>query len=56
LLTALSMVARSLIGAPSGFFVEAYGYAAYFGFTFLLALPAFALLPRIKKRIELAAP
>jgi PAT family beta-lactamase induction signal transducer AmpG len=56
LLTALSMVARNVIGAPSGFFVEAYGYAAYFGFTFLLALPAFALLPRIKKRIEITAP
>ena len=51
LLTALSMVARNVIGAPSGFLVEAYGYASYFGFTFLLALPAFALLPRIQKRI-----
>jgi len=56
LLTALSMVARTVIGAPSGFFVEAYGYATYFGFTFVLALPAFALLPRIKKRLEIAAP
>ena len=52
LLTALSMVARNLIGAPSGFLVEAWGFAAYFGFTFLLALPAFALLPALHQRIR----
>ena len=51
LLTALSMVARNVIGAPSGFLVEAYGYASYFGLTFVLALPAFALLPQIQRRI-----
>ena len=55
LLTALSMVARNIIGAPSGFLVEAYGYAYYFGFTFILALPAFALLPLIKMRIDSTA-
>jgi len=54
LLTALSMVARNVIGAPSGFLVEAYGYATYFGITFLLALPAFALLPQIEKRLHKA--
>ncbi len=51
LLTALSMVARTIIAAPSGFMVEAYGYTAYFGFTFVLALPAFLLLPQIKTKI-----
>ncbi len=55
LLTALSMVARNFIGAPSGFLVEEWGYAGYFGFTFLLALPAFALLPAIKERVTSAA-
>jgi PAT family beta-lactamase induction signal transducer AmpG len=52
LLTALSMLARNIVGAPSGFLVEAWGYAGYFGFTFLLALPAFALLPLIRHRVE----
>jgi PAT family beta-lactamase induction signal transducer AmpG len=56
LLTALSMVARNIIGAPSGYLVEAWGYAGYFGFTFLLALPAFALLPLIRVRVEGAGP
>ena len=52
LLTALSMVARTVIAAPSGFLVEAYGYTHYFGLTFILALPAFLLLPQIKSRLE----
>ncbi len=52
LLTALSMVARNLIGAPSGYLVESWGYTAYFGFTFLLALPAFALLPAVYARVH----
>ena len=52
LLTALSMVARNIAGAPSGFLVEWWGFAAYFGFTFLLALPAFALLPAVRRRVQ----
>jgi len=52
LLTALSMVARNLIGAPSGYLVESWGYTTYFGFTFLLALPAFALLPAVHARVQ----
>ena len=46
------MLARNLAGAPSGFLVESWGYTAYFGFTFALALPAFALLPAIKARLD----
>ena len=46
------MVARTIIAAPSGFLVEAYGYTHYFGLTFILALPAFLLLPQIKSRLE----
>ena len=52
LLSALSMLARTIAGAPSGFLVEAWGYAAYFGFTFLLALPAFLLLPYVRSRLD----
>lgn len=52
LLSALSMLTRTLAGAPSGFLVESWGYAAYFGFTFALALPAFALLPYIRSRLD----
>jgi PAT family beta-lactamase induction signal transducer AmpG len=52
LLTALSMVARNIAGAPSGYLVEAWGYAEYFLFTFFLALPAFALLPAVKRRVR----
>jgi PAT family beta-lactamase induction signal transducer AmpG len=51
LLVAMGMLFRNLVSAPSGFMVEAWGYAAYFGITFLMALPAFALLPVIKKRV-----
>ncbi len=54
ILVALGMLARNIISAPSGFMVEAWGYATYFGFTFLLALPAFALLPAIRKRTAIA--
>jgi PAT family beta-lactamase induction signal transducer AmpG len=55
LLSAVSMLARNLAGAPSGFLVESWGYTAYFGFTFALALPAFALLPAIKARLDASA-
>jgi len=51
LLTALSMVARNIAGAPSGFLVESWGFSLYFGFTFLLALPAFLLLPLVHRRV-----
>lgn len=53
LLVAMGMLFRNLISAPSGFMVEAWGYATYFGITFLMALPAFALLPAIRKRVAI---
>ena len=53
LLVALGMLSRNIISVPSGFMVESWGYATYFGFTFLLALPAFALLPAIRKRVAI---
>lgn len=52
LLVAMGMLFRNLISAPSGYMVEAWGYATYFGITFLMALPAFALLPAIRKRVS----
>lgn len=55
ILSAVSMLARNLAGAPSGFMVESWGYATYFGFTFLLALPAFLLLPQIRSRLDSAS-
>ena len=53
LLVAMGMLFRNLVSAPSGFMVEAWGYATYFGITFLMALPAFALLPAIRKRVAI---
>jgi hypothetical protein len=44
LLTALSMVARNILGTPSGWLVESWRFSGYFGFTFSLAVPAFALM------------
>jgi len=45
-LSALFGLTRSLAGAASGWATTELGYAAYFALTFLLTLPAFALLPR----------
>lgn len=51
LLTALAGFTRTLGGATSGFGATALGYSAWFGATFLLALPAFALLPVVRRRL-----
>lgn len=48
LLTALFGLTRSLAGAFSGWGTVYLGYAGYFALTFLLAFPAFALLPWVK--------
>lgn len=50
LLTALAGLTRTLAGAVSGAGAEHYGYAAYFALTFALALPAFGLLPWVRRR------
>ena len=47
-LSALLALSRTLAGAASGAIAENLGYAHYFFLTFLLGLPAFALLPWIK--------
>jgi PAT family beta-lactamase induction signal transducer AmpG len=45
LLTALSPLAGRLVGGPSGEFVAAHGYAAWFALTGALTLPALAFVP-----------
>ena len=50
LLSAVYGLSRSLAGAFSGFAATPLGYAAYFAVTFVLALPAFALLPALRRR------
>jgi PAT family beta-lactamase induction signal transducer AmpG len=41
-----------LIGGVSGLGAERYGYGDYFAITFLLSLPAYALLPWVKSWIQ----
>lgn len=48
LLSALFGLARSISGALSGWLTSSMGYEYYFGLTFLLAGPAFVLLPWVK--------
>jgi MFS transporter, PAT family, beta-lactamase induction signal transducer AmpG len=52
LLSALFALSRSVAGGVSGWGTERLGYAAYFGLTFLLALPAYALLPWVRAWIR----
>jgi PAT family beta-lactamase induction signal transducer AmpG len=47
-LSALLALSRTLAGGASGVLAESMGYGHYFFLTFLLAIPAFALLPWIK--------
>jgi len=56
LLSALFALTRDVVGAFSGIGVERMGYAAYFAFTMLLAIPMLALLPLIKGRIREKSP
>jgi PAT family beta-lactamase induction signal transducer AmpG len=54
LLTAIYALSGSLVAAPSGWWVERVGYAAWFAITALLALPAFAFLPGARAWLEAA--
>ena len=47
-LSALLALGRTVAGAGSGVLAERLGYGHYFLVTFLLGLPAFALLPAIR--------
>ena len=51
LLSALFRVGGIIAGAISGAITENVGYATYFMITFLLALPAFALLPWVRRAV-----
>jgi PAT family beta-lactamase induction signal transducer AmpG len=48
LLSAIFGLTRSVAGAVSGWGASHLGYAAYFALTFLLAFPAFGLLPWVR--------
>jgi len=48
-LSALLALTRWIAGDFSGRLAEGMGYANYFLLTFLLGLPAFALIPRLRR-------
>ncbi len=52
LLTAIFGFTRSLAGGASGWGAAHLGYAAYFALTFVLAFPAYALLPWVRPWAE----
>lgn len=52
LLSALFGLSRSISGMFSGWGAESLGYSTYFALTFFIALPAFALLPWIRRALE----
>jgi PAT family beta-lactamase induction signal transducer AmpG len=52
MLSALFAVGRTIAFAVSGFVARDLGYARYYALTALLALPALALLPRIRGRLS----
>jgi PAT family beta-lactamase induction signal transducer AmpG len=52
LLSALFGLSRSVAGGVSGWGAERLGYASYFGLTFLLAFPAYALLPWVRSWVR----
>jgi len=52
LLSALSAVARVIIGPPAGYLIEMIGWASFFMVTFLIAIPSLVMLYYMRKRIE----
>lgn len=52
MLTASYSLTRDLAGAFSGVGAETWGYATYFAFTALLAVPGLILLPFVRRRIR----
>jgi PAT family beta-lactamase induction signal transducer AmpG len=52
LISALFSLTRHIAGAASGFAAARLGYAAFFGYTFLLAIPGLVLIPFLRKRLE----
>ncbi len=56
LLSALLALTRALAGAISGALATRLGYAPYFLLTFLLALPAYALIPLVRRATPAPTP
>jgi PAT family beta-lactamase induction signal transducer AmpG len=54
LISALFSLTRHVSGAASGFAAARFGYAEFFAYTFLLAIPGLALIPFLKKRLDAA--
>ncbi len=54
LLSSVFALSRSVAGWAGGFGAETLGYAPYFFLTFLLAFPAYLLLPWVKKMLQYA--
>ena len=52
LISALFSLTRHISGAVSGFAAARFGYAAFFAYTFLLAIPGLALIPFLRRRLE----
>ena len=52
LISALFALTRQLSGAASGFAATRFGYALFFLYTFLLAIPGLALIPFVRKRLD----
>lgn len=55
LLSSAFALSRSLAGWASGFGAQAMGYAPYFYLTFLLAFPAYLLLPWVRRMLVYAS-
>jgi PAT family beta-lactamase induction signal transducer AmpG len=56
LLSALFALTRDVAGAFTGIGVEKLGYATYFAFTIVVAVPALLLLPLVKRHLRDYAP
>ena len=52
LISSLFALTRHISGGVSGFAATRFGYAAFFAYTFLLAIPGLALIPFVRRRLE----
>jgi len=52
LLSALASIGRVYVGPAAGYLVAQYGWAPFFFFTFVIALPGIAMLGWLRRRIE----
>ncbi len=52
LISALFSLTRHIAGAASGFAAQRLGYAAFFAYTFVLAVPGLVLVPFLRRRLQ----